>query len=250
MDITIVVITYNEERNLARCLRSVRELNGELIVLDSFSSDATETIARSFGAQFSQHAFDGHIEQKNRALELATRTWVLSLDADEALDEELAANIRLAIIENNNASGYRMNRLTNYCGRFIHHSGWYPDTKLRLLRRGRGRWGGVNPHDRLELTDGGTALHLKGDILHYSYYTRSDHLKQIEYFSDISSKELFKRRKKASWPAIVARVAFQFTKTLLLKRGFLDGTAGFTIARFSAYATWKKYTKLRRLYDA
>ena len=121
MDLSVVVITYNEERNLARCLASVRDLAHEIVVLDSFSVDRTEEIARSFGVRFIQHAFDGHIQQKNRAWQLASCRWVLSLDADEAVDEELASNIRAAISAENDMSGYTMNRLTNYCGSFIHH---------------------------------------------------------------------------------------------------------------------------------
>ena len=249
MDLSVVVITYNEERNLARCLASVRDLAHEIVVLDSFSVDRTEEIARSFGVRFIQHAFDGHIQQKNRAWQLASCRWVLSLDADEAVDEELASNIRAAISAENDMSGYTMNRLTNYCGSFIHHSGWYPDTKMRLFKKGCGEWGGVNPHDKFELTNNGISSHLKGDILHYSYYTREDHLKQIEYFSNIASKELFERGKNVSWSLIIGKVVFQFIKNLILKLGFLDGKAGFTIARLSAYATWRKYTKLKQLHN-
>lgn len=249
MDLSVVVITYNEERNLARCLASVRDLAHEIVVLDSFSVDKTQEIALSFGAKFVQHAFDGHIQQKNRAWQLATCKWVLSLDADEALDEVLASNIRAAIASDNGMSGFTMNRLTNYCGTFIHHSGWYPDTKLRLFKKGCGEWGGVNPHDKFELTNNGRSAHLKGDILHYSYYTREDHLKQIEYFSNIASKELYERGKNVSWPLVVAKVVFQFIKNLFLKLGFLDGIAGFNIARLSAYATWRKYAKLKKLHN-
>lgn len=248
MDLSVVIITYNEERNLARCLASVKDLAREIVVLDSFSVDKTEEIARSFGAHFVQHTFDGHIQQKNRAWNLATSQWVLSLDADEAVDEALASSIREALSSQNDYSGFTMNRLTNYCGTFIHHSGWYPDTKLRLFRKGCGEWGGINPHDRFDLTNNGKSAHLKGDILHYSYYTREDHLKQIEYFSTIASNELFNRGKKVSWLHIIAKVGFQYIKNLVLKLGFLDGKAGFTIARLSAYATWRKYYKLKQLH--
>jgi glycosyltransferase involved in cell wall biosynthesis len=248
MKLSVVIITFNEERNLQRCLESVKDVASEIIVLDSFSTDSTREIAEKYRATFVQHAFDGHIQQKNRAWKLASHEWVLSLDADEALDEELQQSIRRAVEENNaHVDGFTMNRLTNYCGTFIHHSGWYPDTKLRLFRKGKGEWGGVNPHDKFEVFSQKTQ-HLKGDILHYSYYTREDHLKQIEYFSGIASRELYQRGKKVGWVHIVGKVIFQYLKNILLRRGFLDGSAGFTIARLSAYATWRKYTKLKELY--
>lgn len=146
---------------------------------------------------------------------------------------------------NPTGSGYSMNRLTNYCGHWVRHCGWYPDTKVRLVASGKARWGGVNPHDRLELTDGTTATHLKGDILHYSYYSREDHLKQIEYFGKIAAQELHQRGVTVSQGMIFLKVIAQFFKSYLLKTGFLDGQTGFTISRLSAYATWRKYTLLR-----
>lgn len=221
----------------------------EVVVLDSFSQDATCAIARDLGARVEQHVFDGHIEQKNRAWQLASRPWVLSIDADEALDDTLRASVIKAVNENNlNHDGYTMNRLTNYCGHWVRHSGWYPDTKLRLFRKKRGQWSGVNPHDRFELTDMKRSAHLDGDLLHYSYYTREDHLRQIEYFSDIAARELHQRGKRVGWPIIFAKVMAQYIKNLVVKTGFLDGSTGFTIARLSAYATWRKYTKLRKLH--
>ncbi len=247
--LAVVIITFNESRNIARCIQSVKPIADEIIVLDSFSKDDTCEIARDLGARVEQHAFDGHIQQKNRAWQLASSTWVLSLDADEALDEELCANIARALTnETAEVSGYTMNRLTNYCGKWVRHSGWYPDTKLRLFIKGHGAWGGVNPHDRFDLHAEHSAQHLNGNILHYSYYTREDHLKQIEYFSNIASKELYQKGKRVGLPLIYAKVVLQFLKTFVFKAGFLDGATGFTIARLSAFATYTKYTKLRALH--
>lgn len=246
--LSVVIITFNESKNIARCINSVKSIADEVVVLDSFSSDDTCRIARELGARVEQHVFDGHIQQKNRAWHLASTHWVLSLDADEALDDDLRASIADVLAKpESTISGYTMNRLTNYCGHWVRHSGWYPDTKLRLFRKGSGAWGGVNPHDRFDLHSG-NAHHLKGDILHYSYYTREDHLKQIEYFSNIASKELFQKGKKVGLPLILAKVMVQFIKTFVLKAGFLDGRTGFTIARLSAFATYTKYTKLRALH--
>lgn len=248
MKLSAAIITFNEERNLARCLGSLEGIADEIIVVDSYSTDGTQAIAQSFGARFIQHPFEGHIQQKNYALDQTQGDWILSLDADEALDETLR-NSLLAFKANPRGSGCSMNRLTNYCGHWVKHCGWYPDTKIRLVQRGKARWGGVNPHDRLELIDDKAPLHLKGNILHYSYYTREDHLRQIEYFGKIAARELYERGMAISRAMVVLKVIAQFFKSYILKTGFLDGTTGFTISRLSAYATWRKYTLLRELHQ-
>jgi glycosyltransferase involved in cell wall biosynthesis len=247
MKLSAVIITFNEERNLKRCIDSLSTVADEIIVVDSFSQDGTQRIAEAAGARFIQHSFEGHIQQKNIALSHAQHEWVLSLDADEALDETLRASIA-AIKKSGDAKGYSMNRLTNYCGHWVRHCGWYPDTKVRLIRNGMGSWTGVNPHDRLDLLNGARPAHLAGDILHYSYYTLDDHRKQIEYFGDIAARELFARKKKISWAMLFVKVFAQFIKSYIIKLGVLDGAAGWTISRMSAYATWRKYTKLKTLY--
>ncbi|MCH2199015.1 MAG: glycosyltransferase family 2 protein [Flavobacteriales bacterium] len=245
--LSVVVITFNEERNIERCIRSVQDLADEVLILDSFSKDNTKHIVTSRGARFEEHAFDGHIQQKNRAWQMATHDWVLSLDADEALDGQLSAAIE-EVLSNDDPQihGYSMNRLTNYCGEWVRHSGWYPDTKMRLFRKGKGEWGGVNPHDKFDLHEGLASSHLKGDILHYSYYTSEDHYKQIEYFGNIASEELYERGVKKGWFTIYLKVFAQFMKTFFFKKGFLDGATGFTIARMSAFATYRKYVKLKQ----
>ena len=148
--ISVVIITFNEEKNIGRCLESVKNIADEIVVLDSFSTDKTEEICLQHGASFFQHPFDGHIEQKNRAITYATYPHILSLDADEVLSPELEQSIK-AVKENWQADGYYFNRLTNYCGKWIRHCGWYPDRKLRLWDSRKGKWGGVNPHDKYML---------------------------------------------------------------------------------------------------
>lgn len=247
MKLSAAIITFNEERNIRRCLESLRGIADEVVVVDSFSTDATEKICVEFGAIFIRNPFGGHIQQKNFALDQATHELILSLDADEALDETLKKNI-LALKENPKYDGYRMNRLTNYCGHWVRHCGWYPDTKMRLVKRGKARWTGVNPHDRLDLLQPSESGFLQGDILHYSYYTREDHLRQIEYFGDIASRELYQRGVKTNMVMILGKVVTQFVKSYFLKLGMLDGSTGFTISRLSAYATWRKYVKLNQLW--
>lgn len=246
MKLSAAIITFNEERNLARCLQSLMGVVDEIVVVDSFSKDGTKAIAAQFGATFIEHPFEGHIQQKNYALDQTTGDWILSLDADEALDDKLRASI-IAFKSQPTGAGCSMNRLTNYCGHWVRHCGWYPDTKIRLVARNKARWCGVNPHDRLDLNDGSSPLYLQGDILHYSYYTREDHLRQIEYFGKIAARELFERGTSISYGMILLKVIAQFFKSFILKTGFLDGKTGFTISRLSAYATWRKYTMLRQL---
>jgi glycosyltransferase involved in cell wall biosynthesis len=246
VSLSAVIITFNEERNIERCLQSLNGVADEIIVLDSFSTDRTPQICEKHGVTFLQNAFDGHIQQKNRAINAASNDWILSLDADEALTEELKNSI-LKIKAGPTFNGYKMNRLTNYCGHWVKYCGWYPDTKVRLIHRKFGQWEGTNPHDRLSLNGDEKIGFLNGDILHYSYYSRQDHLKQIEYFGTIASKELHKIGGKSNWFKIVYKTVAQFFKSYFIKRGFLDGKTGFTISRLSAYATYVKYFKLLEL---
>lgn len=247
-NLSVVIITFNEERNIARCLESVKKVAEEIIVLDSFSKDNTEKICREHGVLFFQHAFDGHIEQKNRAITYASNDLVLSLDADEALDEKLQAAI-LKIKSDFVKQGYYMNRLTNYCGHWVRHCGWYPDRKLRLFDRRKGAWTGTNPHDKYELFEGDQqAGWIEGDLLHYSYYTLEDHYRQVDYFTNIAAKAAYSKGKKAPLFKLIVNPVSKFVSHYLINLGFLDGKAGYLISRISAYATWLKYKKIRDLY--
>lgn len=248
--LSVVIITYNEERNIGRCLQSLQGIADDVVVLDSFSEDRTREICEKMGARFIQHPFDGHIEQKNRAVGLAKYPHVLSLDADEALDEPLKKSI-LKVKEDWAFDGYYMNRLTNYCGKWIYHCGWYPDKKLRLWDSRKGKWGGTNPHDKYELFDGNSNVgYLKGNILHFSYYTLDDHYRQVHYFTDILAKSQFEAGKRAGMLTLYFSPVVKFLRDYLLKLGLLDGRAGFTISRISAYATYLKYKKIRSLQSA
>jgi glycosyltransferase involved in cell wall biosynthesis len=247
IQLSVVIITFNEERNIGRCLDAIRTLADDIVVVDSFSSDRTEQICLEKGARFVSHAFEGHIQQKNWAITQARFPHILSLDADEAPDE----NLRQAILEvkkNWTHDGYSMNRLTNYCGQWIHHSGWYPDTKLRLWDSRKGAWGGTNPHDKYELhdTDARTEK-LAGNLLHYSYYTIEEHYRQSDKFSTIAAKVLHDRGKKVGFFVPVLKSISKFIRNYILKTGFLDGKNGWIICRITAYETWQKYTKLRLL---
>jgi len=245
--LSVVIITFNEEKNIERCLLSAQAVADEIIVLDSFSKDLTAKICEKYKVKFFQHTFDGHIQQKNRAISYASFPHVLSLDADEALDDRLIQSIR-HIKEEFKLDGYYMNRLTNYCGHWVKYCGWYPDKKLRLMDSRKGHWTGINPHDKYELYSGDKNTgHLQGDILHYSYYSVEDHYKQVDYFTSISAKAYSEKGKKATVFKILVNPIAKFIDHFILKLGFLDGKSGYLISKISAYATYLKYKKLRNL---
>ncbi|MCB0400797.1 MAG: glycosyltransferase family 2 protein [Flavobacteriales bacterium] len=246
IQLSVVIITFNEEKNIARCIGSVLPIADDIVVVDSFSTDKTKAICTSKGVRFVEHPFDGHIEQKNWALTQAKFNHVLSLDADEALTPELQQEI-LKIKSNWEADGYSFNRLTNFCGTWIKHCGWYPDKKLRLWNITKGSWGGVNPHDKVIMDKEARTKHIPFDILHYSFYTVDQHLKQIEYFTDISAKAAFEKGKTSNGFKIFYKSVFKFIRDYFLKLGFLDGYHGYVVCKNSAYAKKLKYSKLRAL---
>ena len=249
LSLSVVVITYNEEKNIGRCLESVKEIADEIIVVDSFSRDRTKDICSAFNAKFFEHPFEGHIQQKTFALSKSSSPYVLSVDADEALSEDLALSIR-EVKTRWRYDGYFTNRKTNYCGQWILHGGWYPDRKMRLFDTRKGSWTGINPHDRYELTDRSAPVgFLKGDLLHYSYYTVSDHVKQVDYFTEISARELFTNGRKASILRMLIAPFVRFVRGYVFRGGFLDGYYGLVICVLSSHAVFLKYAKLRQLYD-
>lgn len=246
VQLSVVIITFNEERNLARCLESLSGIADEIVVVDSFSTDRTPEIAKKFGAVFIQNKFEGYIEQKNFALQQPKFPYILSLDADEALSPELKESI-LSTKENWILDAYEMNRLSNYCGSWIRHGAWYPDRKVRLFNRNKGQWGGANPHDRFIPVNPRSIGRIKGDLLHYSYYSLEEHIAQGKKFSEIGALAAFQTGKKASAFTLLWRPAFRFIRDYLFLGGFMDGYYGFRIARLTAHATFIKYSRLREL---
>jgi glycosyltransferase involved in cell wall biosynthesis len=244
--LSVVIITYNEERNIGRCLDSVKTIADEVVVVDSFSTDNTRKICEAAGAKFIQNPFQGHIHQKNFAISQATFPHQLSLDADEVLTGMLAEEIK-KVKENWLYDGYRMNRLANYCGQWIRHCGWYPDPKLRLYDTRKGRWGGMDPHDKFEMQPGAISGFLKGDLLHYTYNTIEEHIAQTNKFSSIAAKALVAKGKRITLFQILVNPAVKFIRNYFLKMGFLDGYYGFFICRIAALQTFLKYFKARHL---
>lgn len=245
--ISAVIITFNEEQNIRRCLESLQDISDEIVVVDSFSTDQTESICRDMKAKFFQNKFQGHVEQKNYALGKASYDFVLSLDADEALSDQLRDSI-LSVKNNWNYDGYSFNRLTNYCGKWIRHLGWYPDVKIRLWDRKKGCWGGTNPHDRVIMEENSLVRHLDGDLFHYSYHSIRQQVDQMNSFSDLAAQASYEKGKKANLVKdIFLNPVFTFLKMYLLKRGFLDGYYGLIISVNSSFSKFLKYIKLREL---
>lgn len=241
-----VIITFNEERNIGRCLESLAGIADEIVVIDSGSTDGTESICRSFGVKFIHHSFDGYSEQKNFAVSQCSFEYILSLDADEALSTELKDSIS-ALKDNWEKDGYSFSRLTNYCGKWIHHCGWYPDRKLRLFRKEKGKWSESKLHEKFILNDPYNNGFLKGDLLHYSYYTIEDHLNQVNKFTEIAAISDYSNGKRSSLILILLKPAIRFIRDYFFHLGLLDGYSGFVICRISSHASFIKYVKLYQL---
>lgn len=248
--LSVVIITFNEERNIEDCLISVLPVADEIIVVDSFSTDKTREICLQYKVCWVQNPFGGHIEQKNYAANLASGHYVLSLDADERLDDTLVSEILKAKTEGFTCNGYRMNRLNNYCGQWITHGEWYPEYKLRIWKKRTGKWGGDNPHDRFELNNGEKGCKMKGNILHYSFRSFSEHIGQMNHFSSIAAKSLFDKGRKPGFFKPFLSGFWAFFNGFILKRGFLDGFYGYVIARNNAMYSFFKYAKLRELHKS
>ena len=247
VSISAVIITFNEERNIARCLHSLEGIADEIVVVDSYSTDRTEEICQSLGVRFIKHRFTGHIQQKNWAILQAASPYILSLDADEALSDALRASI-LKVKENWTHDGYYFNRLTNYCGKWIRYTSWYPSRKLRLWDARKGSWGGFNPHDKYLLKRGASKKFLRGDILHYSYYSVSEHMVQTNNFSSILARSYYERGRRVYFFSIFFHPVWRFLKDFILRLGFLDGYYGFIVSVNSAHEVFLKYVKLRNIY--
>lgn len=248
--ISAVIISFNEERNIRRCLESLKWVD-EIILVDSHSTDRTREIAREYTDNIILHDFEGYVEQKNFALNLATKEWVLCLDSDECVTRELADEITAILSENKDkdVGGYFIKRHTYYLKRWINHCGWYPDWKLRLVKRGEATWIGSDPHDKLVLNGNTqrTSRINKGELQHYNYGSFSEHISTIEKFSNVVvGNEPVKR------PSLLMMIIHPFVKFVevyIYKKGFLDMIPGFIIAIASSFYVFTKYVKRWERYN-
>lgn len=248
---SVVIITRNEAHNLPRLLEAVKDLADEVVVFDSGSTDGTPEIARRSGAKVEDCEWEGWSATKNKANLAAGGDWILSLDADETPDTACIDAVRAHMAQGaKTANGDwrvgEINRLTNYCGRWVRHSGWFPDRKVRLWPTGAAFWDGAI-HEELRFNGPVESIRLEGLVHHYSYHHRADHLAQIEKFGRAWAEDQYERGNHTAHPLVWAKVCAQWCKTYLLKGGFRDGSTGWTIARLSAWATWRKHARLRAL---
>jgi glycosyltransferase involved in cell wall biosynthesis len=244
--ISAVIITYNEEEYIGKCLSSLEGVADEIIVVDSFSTDATEEICRKYNVKFIKHAFEGYRDQKNYALQFASYKNIISLDADEALSDTLRNSI-LAVREKWDYDGYLINRRNYYCGKWIKFSEWYPDRQLRLFFTDHGSWGELNLHEKFLLSNGASIGRLKGDILHWPYNSRKDHIEKMDRYARLGAEEYHKAGRKANFLTPYIHLTWGFFRSYIIKGGVLDGRDGFIICSMYARSAFKKYSLLRKL---
>jgi glycosyltransferase involved in cell wall biosynthesis len=244
MKITATIITLNEERNMARAIESLRCAD-EILIVDSGSTDRTVELAEKLGARVLEAGWLGYAAQKNWAAEHAAHEWILSLDADEALSEALEAEIWGVKKSGPEYDAYTMPRLARYLGRWIYHSGWYPDRKVRLYHRDKAMWVGDFVHESVQPQ--GRVGHLQSSILHFTCESLSEHVKTMDRYTTLAAQELAARRVKVPLSRLIVDPAWTFVKTYFLQRGFLDGPEGLTIAQMAAFYTFLKYSKARNM---
>ncbi len=246
MKISAVLITFNEEANIEAALRSLEGIASEIIVVDSHSTDLTVKIARRFTPNVFERTWTNYSDQKNYADDLAEHPWILSLDADERLSPELREELMALAKGEPPCAGFSMPRRVFYLGRWIKHSGWYPDRKVRLFRKDCARWEGAYVHEDLAVR--GEIRRLRGDILHFTYRNIADHLTRINAFSDLGAQKLYAQRKKCRLRHLLLVPPGRFIKSYILRRGFLDGFAGLVIAVLNGYGIFVRYAKLREIW--
>jgi glycosyltransferase involved in cell wall biosynthesis len=238
--LSVVLIAFNEGHHIAKCLLAAQEVADEIVVIDSGSTDDTVEVCTAYGAKVITHPWSGYSEQKNFGNTQTSFDWILSIDADEVLNEALIQSI---LKWKHAPQSACFKRMTNYCGTFIKHGGWYPDVKVRLFNKQETNWEGTIHEVLRGLSKENTFL-LEGDCLHYSYYSVEQHYAQAEKFTTIQAEDLFQHGKKSPWFKRVFSPIAKFVVDYFFRFGFLDGKAGFTVARISAYATFLKYKKL------
>lgn len=242
MKISATIITYNEERNLPRAIESLRCCD-EILVVDSGSTDRTVELAQKFGARVLEADWRGYSGQKNYASDQAAHDWVLSIDADEALSEDLEGEIWQLKKNGSRFDAYTVPRLAQYLGRWILHSGWHPDRKIRLFDRRKARWYGEYVHESVQST--GRVGELQGNLLHYTCGSLSEHLRTMDRYTTLAAEEIVARKKPVGYRQLVLDPPWTFFRSYVLQRGFQDGLEGLAIAHMAALYTFLKYAKAR-----
>jgi len=246
VEISAVIITFNEEKRLEPALKSLVGLVSEIVVVDSFSTDKTVKLAKKYTNKVFQRKWTDYTDQKNYANTRTSFPWILSLDADERISPELHEEILEIKKEEPECNGFSIPRHVFYLGRWIRHSGWYPDRKLRLFRKERARWEGEYVHERLVIE--GKIQKLSGSIHHFTYRNISEHLDRINKFSELGAQKLYAKGKKCRWHHLVFMPFFRFVKSFFWRAGFLDGYPGFIVSVLNGYSIFLRYAKLREIW--
>ena len=246
MKITTTIITFNEENNIEKCILSVKKFSDEIMVVDSKSTDKTRKIAAKLGAKVIIHKWEGHVKQKQFAVDSASHEWIFSLDADERASEELIEKI-LEIKHNidklNKIKAFSVNRRNYYLGKWIKYGGWYPEKRIRFFNRNFVKWGGTDPHDKVIPYNNCKTENLNLDIIHYPYKDLSHHLNTINKYSTVAAEENIKKGKRITFFQIIYKPVFKFFRDYFLKKGFLMGKVGFIHAAMGAISVFMKYVK-------
>lgn len=227
---------------MARAIESLRCAD-EIVVIDSGSSDRTVEIAGKHGARVVESPWPGYAKQKNFAAERATHDWILSIDADESLSEALEGEIWQLKKNGPQCDAYTMPRMAQYLGRWIRHSGWYPDRKIRLYHREKARWEGDFVHESVKVS--GRVGHLESNLLHFTCSSLSEHLKTMDRYTTLAAEQLLATKEKITWGRLLLEPPWTFFKTFVVKRGYMDGIEGLAIANMAALYNFVKYAKAR-----
>ncbi|MBX7143118.1 MAG: glycosyltransferase family 2 protein [Oligoflexia bacterium] len=241
--VSAFVICFNEQNNIRRCLESLRWCD-EIVIVDSGSTDNTLSICREFTDRVFSRAWPGHREQKRYALSLCTHEWILNIDADEVIDDELRSAIQLALQNDDSAgvNGYYLNRVVFHLGKWWRKGGWYPEYRLRFCRRSVTTWGGLDPHEKACVT--GPTKRLPGEIQHFSYPDLSGQVHSLNRLSSAAAKAMWADGQRTSFIKIFTRPIARFVKFYFLRKGFLEGFEGFVVAILEAYYAFLKYVKV------
>ena len=247
--LSVVIITFNEEKNIEACLASAVSVADEILVVDSFSTDKTAEICQNTPkVRFLQNAFLGYGQQKQFATKQAKYDYILSLDADERLSKDLIIKV-LELKKEWKYSAYYVRRLNRYCGKWIRHGNWYPDYQMRLFDRRLAGWNDAILHENVYIYGQEKPKFLKAHILHKTIDSISQHLAQINHFTTLSAEKMYAKQKKATFYALYLKPIIKFLEGFVFKLGFLDGFYGFVVAKNSAFSVYLKYAKLRELYQ-
>ncbi len=245
-NLSIVIITKNEAKNIKKCLKSLQGISDDIIIVDSGSIDNTEEICSMFSTTFITNEFKDYSSQKNFGNNLAKNTYILSIDADECLSDTLIKSISELNLNPETNTAYTFNRLNHHCGKPIKHGGWYPDKKLRIWNKNYGSWEGTI-HEKVTFPQKPIIHHLKGDLLHYTYNTKEEHISQAKKFSKLNAISDFQKGKKTNLLVAYCSCFLRFAIIYIIKLGFLDGKIGFFIAKTTADATFWRRLELLRL---